>query len=977
MSHRRDIDNAPSSSLQGLHKQLVNDSFAFLTRSAISLALSVDSMEQPPTSPDQFIVSLPSSSQRIAIPRSSHTFQEAAGSSSAKGKGIARPADIPARVADDAQLDIFSMSYDEDHAPLTPDNNVRQSSDQMFDEMDQDIPFVNKGKGKDLPPSLPPLTFSPTHFDYDEIYQSPTLSTSEPGPSSFGSIYTIATGRDPGPIDTPLEPRPREIIPVLTRMPSRRRSLSNLSTHSTRSLTASISRIKVKFGSPKSAGGLARRLFMKDGDGRRPPSSPSSAPSSPMPGATLRETEGVDFDLGGTGGCFAPWRRDSKFRSRENGPYPNLNIDGVIGEGAPIYFPIYQDARAEWRGKGRSNSDPLPLPHAFDVIPPSTADVFTPLPSPTPRNTFDTQLPRELRLRIFGCLVQIHEVDHARREREGRWTAIKASKHRWVGRDQGVRELVRLSRVCKTWLALVFDGQLWSQLDLKSFPKVPASQIMQIADSAGPFIRAIDFVGHGHLQSSTLENLSTRLALARDVVRGISITRLTSVNLQGCSSLSTFSLHYLLRRCPELLTLNVKGLGAVTNETCELLHEYCPHIVSLDMSRCRNLTGAGIRTLASFTMKDGHLLDITELRLSGMKGITDSVMDALGKAAPYLEVLDLSHCRDLHNSSLDAFVSCPDDYPESQSVLLSAREAGRDPNHGGRYRRRVTRLRHLSLSSCLLLTDIACAHLAHAMPRLEFLELAGIGGDIKDDGLVLLLETLPNLRKLDLEDATDITDAVLEAITPPPPTEDPGRGPHPGPVPGHALEHVVVSYAVQLSNEAFLALIRSCPRLRVLEADSTRMSGVVVKEFTARAKEREMLDASVIAVDCRSVGEGTVKELSGSTRPRLGWRAYEARRLAYLDGRDDEILGVGQDECDPRRVVLKTFYSWQTVDAVAAARQKRRKNRREANGSGSSGVDDFMTGRSRWWSPGGRRSPGANSPSLLDMNNDRDGCIIM
>jgi F-box/leucine-rich repeat protein 2/20 len=84
----------------------------------------------------------------------------------------------------------------------------------------------------------------------------------------------------------------------------------------------------------------------------------------------------------------------------------------------------------------------------------------------------------------------------------------------------------------------------------------------------------------------------------------------------------------------------------------------------------------------------------------------------------------------------------------------------------------------------------------------------------------------------------------------------------------------------------------------------------------------------MVAIDCCSMNDGVVKKLADLTCPRLGLesiRTYEARHLAYLDGRDDEALGVGQDECDPRRVALKTFASWQTVDAVAAARSKQRK----------------------------------------------------
>jgi hypothetical protein len=53
-------------------------------------------------------------------------------------------------------------------------------------------------------------------------------------------------------------------------------------------------------------------------------------------------------------------------------------------------------------------------------------------------------------------------------------------------------------------------------------------------------------------------------------------------------------------------------------------------------------------------------------------------------------------------------------------------------------------------------------------------------------------------------------------------------------------------------------------------------------------------------------------------RPRNGWRSWETRKLGYLDGRDEEDLKVGQDKCDEKRVVIKSFYSWQIVDDVRA-----------------------------------------------------------
>ena len=486
-------------------------------------------------------------------------------------------------------------------------------------------------------------------------------------------------------------------------------------------------------------------------------------------------------------------------------------------------------------------------------------------------------------------------------------------------------------------------------------------------------------------------DITDHLCVKPAILAELPHTHLTSINLQGCSALTTRSLHHLLIRSPALKSLFVKGLPAVTNTTCDVLAVYCPKLVTLDMSRCPNMSGEGVRSVASASVARGEHMMLKVLKLSGLKRVTDDMMEALGKAAPFLEVLDLSGARDLHNSGIEAFVSCTEqEAPRLGEIIqLTSREAGRDPGDPTRHWRRVTKLRHLSLSGCILLTDHACSHLAHAVPKLEFLELAGIGPDLRDDGLVRLLETTPFIKKIDLEDASEISDDVLEALTPLQTAPSPPTGTHAGsrtptitepPEPGHALEHLILSYT-NISSEALTDLIQSCTRLRVLEADNTRMSGLVLRDFVQHARKRETTDAKIVAIDCRGVGEHAVKDLTAHTRPRIGWRSWHARKLGFLDGRDEEGLNVGQDECDPSRVVVKTFYSWQTVDAVRAVRDKKRKSgsRRGMNGSNSSTTSEDIgtsSGRARWWSPSGRRSGGPNTPTLLDMN-DREGCTIM
>lgn len=525
---------------------------------------------------------------------------------------------------------------------------------------------------------------------------------------------------------------------------------------------------------------------------------------------------------------------------------------------------------------------------------------------------------------------------------------------------------------------MILDGQLWETLDLHAFGGASLASGVRIAEHGGKFVRTLDFSGHTQCSSTDLHTLTNDLCLGQFPAA----TQLSSVNLQGCTSLDSRSLHYLLEHTPLLRRLCVKGLPAVTNLTYKTLAACCPRLQDLDASRCANADASGVSVWARSATVRGTHLEIVRLRLSGLKHVDEDMMLALGRAAPLLEVLDLSYARQLRNSALDAFVACADDEDTEDlgvdTVHVYARELGREG--GDRYRRRVTRLRHLALSACPLLTDVACANIAHSVPELELLELAGIGSSLEDEGLIRLLQTTPDIRRLDLEDATEITDNVLEVLT----LEEDGEE-EMEKQPGHALEHLVVSNAGELSDHALRALIRGCPQLRVLEADGTSITPNTLRKFVATARDRSLTEAKIVAIDCRGIGEGVVKELAPQTRPRAGWRAYGARKLKYFDARDEIYSDLGkdaQDECDEGRVVLQTFHAWLAVDAMAAAREKvRRSQRRNHNSSASSEGDRSRGSGMRWWSPGGRSRPASYAGSTEARNmtamSSGDSCLVM
>ncbi|KAI3622508.1 f-box domain-containing protein [Moniliophthora roreri] len=870
--------------------------------------------------------------------------------------------------------------------------------------------MYEKWKGKEratelegiAPPSTSPLVFTNNSFDgaqRDISLPSPSPSA---GVSSSSSVPVSRTAHEP--FTTLIRPPERSAAAgnegTVTASapkplkPSRRHSYPHSNPNIRRPVaTSSMARLKAKLGSSnKIHSNLARKLLSR---------------KAPEPSGFITQI--------GKNSIKTPTDRVENVA---------LEMDKtlVAADMQPFIFAPVPQSPFSLKTKGRSLSSPYPL-SVLDIIPVTSQDIFVPIPMVV-RNYFDEMLPRELKLHILASLVSLHENDHMGTIERGEWTALKSAsaKNRWIGKDRAIRELVKFSRVSKSWQMLIFDGQLWSQLNLHSFPVMPKSLLSRLANAGGRFTTSLELPGHTHINSVALLDATDKLSAPLEDSPSITsftgqpYTRLTTVNLRGCTSINTRSLHHLLVRSPFLEKLCVRGLTVVTNTTCDILGMYNSQITSLDMGRCPNMDAEGIRRLAAAAIGRGEAMPLKELRVGGLRNVTDGMMATLGKATPFLEVLDLSYSKQLHNSAVEAFVLCDDandvreEYYGCKTITVN-----QDTRDGPRVMKRVTGLRHLNLSCCPLLTDNACTMLVGTLPKLEYLEMAGIGEDLKDDGLVKLLETTPMIRKLDLEDACDITDKVLEALTPS--VRDPllsGEERNGSLIieSGHALEELVISWAANLTESALIDLIRSCPRLTKVEADNTRMGSAVVKEFVGTSRKRQTVNAKLGVVDCRLVGDHVIKELSTEIRPRMGWRGWEARKLKYLDGRDfgcrpewevkagmreekekdpdkEAIMKVaqGQDELDERRVVVKLYSTWQIVWST---REKRRKDSlkkkaiiesedSEVDVFGSRGIDGSGRSSVRWWAPGGRRSrpgSGTNSPSPFEMNTN-DGCAIM
>ena len=591
-------------------------------------------------------------------------------------------------------------------------------------------------------------------------------------------------------------------------------------------------------------------------------------------------------------------------------------------------------------------------------------------------------------------------------------------------------------QVCRTWQFLALDGQLWSTLG--GSPNFPPNLLSRISQIAGPFVTSLQLEGISTLGSDDLVAITKNISTIAHPVQAFSPqahshlpvssvhpvdrwqTNLTDVSLKGLTNLTTRGLIKFLTSCPTLEYLCLRGLDAVTNTTCIIIGDSNPQLRALDLGRCPNMDAFGVtflceaverRKRSASCLGEGVLGMESEsavgdgtafrcLQVSGLKRVSEWVMTSVAQAFPNLEVLDLSYSNGLTDSCLEKFVEWREDANDmfrssagNGYVQLTSREVGLDPADRTMYKRRVTKLRHLNLSYCLSLTDRACSALAFAVPTLELLELAGIGANLEDGGLVQLLKTVPYIRKLDLEDAARITDEVLTTITPTSSSRSSaaipiasygnrafmtGAGAVVLPQPGEHLEELVISYAALLTPEAINSLMQACPRLRRLDADNTRISDETIRLFVELTRKRGLKEAGIVAIDCAGVSRTVVDNLAGGgeTRPRYGFRSWEATStgLGYADARDGDDVSIGDgeglDECDESKVVVKTFRSWQIVDKWLGERQKRRKVRAGAE------VAVLQGKVGRWF---GRRSNSASGTTTpgLGVDDDDRGCIIM
>ncbi|XP_050032572.1 uncharacterized protein [Dermacentor andersoni] len=178
--------------------------------------------------------------------------------------------------------------------------------------------------------------------------------------------------------------------------------------------------------------------------------------------------------------------------------------------------------------------------------------------------------------------------------------------------------------------------------------------------------------------------------------------------------------------------------SSVSDRGLESLLAAAPRVSALELFGCNELTDAGLWAALRPT--------VTSLTLADCINVADETLAAVAQLLPALRELNLQayHVTDASLAHLGGGV-------------------GSHHHHQQQQLQHQSQLVVLRLRSCWELTNQGLVQLVQAVPQLRELSLSGCT-KISDDGVELLAENLRQLRVLDLSWCPRVTDASLEFI---------------------------------------------------------------------------------------------------------------------------------------------------------------------------------------------------------------------
>ncbi|KAL9603271.1 MAG: hypothetical protein Q9219_001293 [cf. Caloplaca sp. 3 TL-2023] len=413
-------------------------------------------------------------------------------------------------------------------------------------------------------------------------------------------------------------------------------------------------------------------------------------------------------------------------------------------------------------------------------------------------------------------------------------------------------EICRCSAVSKSWQKMCFDGQLWTHIETYEYYRdIPSTSLVKIMTAAGPFVRDLNLRGCAQLW----ERWTTHGQAISDACRNLQY-----FSLEGCR-IDRSSVQYFLLRNTRLVHINLCGVQAVNNSSMKTVAQGCPQLEYLDVSWCNHVDTQGLHRVVESCPK------LKELKASETRGWHDKAFLLELFQRNSLERLVVAHS-DIDDEGLEVLFhgENPEIDPLTDRAIVPPR-----------------RFRHINFSRCHQLTDKGIKCLAHNVPRLAGLQVSHILS-LTDDGFKGLFESTPLLTHLDMEEIEDITNSTLQTLAQSPCTS--------------ILQHLNISYCENIGDTGMLPIIKSCPALRTVDMDNTRVSDLVLTEAAAQIRLRDQ-------------GRITAPNDDRPLTPKIALHltVYDCQNVTWTGIR--EILSRNAEPSRQRTVSLKCFYGYQ------------------------------------------------------------------
>ncbi|KAF9112542.1 hypothetical protein BGX27_003221 [Mortierella sp. AM989] len=453
-------------------------------------------------------------------------------------------------------------------------------------------------------------------------------------------------------------------------------------------------------------------------------------------------------------------------------------------------------------------------------------------------------------------------------------------------------QLVRVSRVNRSWRGLAMDGSLWKVIDTTRYYKsIQDSQLRILGTAASGFLRYMNFRGCVQLSGDSLSAIAEHCP---------NIERL---HLTGCRAVTSKSIADVCINMPLLLHLELAGLQSVNNHTLQTMAVYCRSLQILNLAWCKQISGSGLIKLTRSCQ------ELRKLNISGCSNLEDRLMPMMGMNLPKLRELCLNGCSSLTDRGLIGLLSglsvgsskkhrkwrmkkrmsssvrvsslghllinqssCNDDdddgeeeqdkEDEAKEEEESDRESdaddegadaedGNETTNGSPMQLSSTstntssqntqrnkdglqaRLVYLGLSQCRLLTHEALRAIGHLcgqhLRRLELSSCENFG----DEGLVHLSQHCSRLRLLDLEDVNLLTDVSLRAFAMHLPR----------------LERLCISYCENVTDQGIIRMLRPAPNPTTLSTATAMMINAETASLYCRKLIHLELDNCLLITD--------------------------------------------------------------------------------------------------------------------------------